>query len=65
VCLSILKESYSPVTPIGHLIAGLQFLFTEPCPQPPLNTEASQMFQSDAEKFQEKVDDYIRLYCPA
>jgi ubiquitin-conjugating enzyme E2 M len=64
VCLSLLKENYSPVMTISHVIAGLQFLFQEPCPQSPLNTEAGHMFQHENTKFQEKVDEYIRLHCP-
>jgi ubiquitin-protein ligase len=63
VCLSILRESYSPVMTLGHLIAGLQYLFNEPCPQSPLNTEASHLFQKDIRKFQEKVNEYIERYC--
>jgi ubiquitin-conjugating enzyme E2 M len=64
VCLSILKENYSPAMAISHLVRGLQYLFNEPCPQSPLNTEAAQMFQNTVEKFQEKVDEYIALDCP-
>jgi ubiquitin-protein ligase len=63
VCLSLLKDSYTPVMTIGHLVAGLQFLFMEPCTTSPLNTPAAKMLQTEPEKFQEKVDEYIQLYC--
>jgi ubiquitin-conjugating enzyme E2 M len=64
VCLSILKDNYLPIMTSPHLIAGPQFLFNEPNPQSPLNTDAATMLQTDADKFQAKVEEYIRQYCP-
>jgi ubiquitin-conjugating enzyme E2 M len=64
VCLNLLKETYTPVMTIDHLIAGLQFLFMEPCAISPLNVQAAKMYQRDMPKFQETVDEYIRRYCP-
>ncbi|OHT07486.1 NEDD8-conjugating enzyme Ubc12 [Tritrichomonas foetus] len=63
VCLSMLKENYSPTISISHIIAGLQFLFCEPNPQSPLNKDAAiQMFQ-DKETFAMKAKEYIKKYC--
>jgi ubiquitin-conjugating enzyme E2 M len=64
VCLSILRENYSPVMMISDVIAGLQYLFNEPCLVSPMNTEAARSFQHEKKKFQEKVDKYIAQYCP-
>jgi ubiquitin-conjugating enzyme E2 M len=64
VCLNLLKEDYTPVTTIDQLVAGLKFLFMEPCAVSPLNAKAAVMLQRDPKKFQETVDEYIKLYCP-
>lgn len=64
VCLSMLKENYSPTISIGNLIAGLQFLFCEPNAQSPLNNEAALQLRQNPQAFEAKVKDYIRQYCP-
>jgi ubiquitin-conjugating enzyme E2 M len=64
VCLNILRDNYTPVTSIGHLVVGLQFLFDEPNPLSPLNQEASQQFASNRAAFEIRAREYMRLYCP-
>jgi ubiquitin-conjugating enzyme E2 M len=64
VCLNILRDNYTPVTSICHLIVGLQFLFTEPNPESPLNEDAANMFKSDLDAFTARAHDYMTLYCP-
>lgn len=64
VCLNILKEKYKPVYSIAQLVAGLQFLFTEPNPQSPLNNDASLQFQQDRDAFTKTAIEYIQKYCP-
>ncbi|EAY14700.1 E2 ubiquitin-conjugating enzyme, putative [Trichomonas vaginalis G3] len=64
VCLSILRDNYLATLSISQFVAGLQYLFIEPNPNSPLNTEAATMFKNEPAKFQETVDDYIEKYCP-
>jgi ubiquitin-conjugating enzyme E2 M len=64
VCLNILRDNYSPVMSICHLIVGLQFLFDEPNPDSPLNKEASSEFVNQPDQFKARAKDYMRLYCP-
>ena len=64
VCLNILRDNYSPVTSINHLIQGLYFLFSEPNPNSPLNTDASIQYLQNRQAFIEKAEDYMKKYCP-
>jgi ubiquitin-protein ligase len=64
VCLSILKDTYTPVMTIDHLIAGLQFMFVEPCAFFPLNHMAAQLYKHHKDDFQQKVNESIARYCP-
>jgi ubiquitin-conjugating enzyme E2 M len=64
VCLNILRDNYTPVMSLGHLLTGLQFLFTEPNPLSPLNNEASEQFTKKPQEFKQKAQEYMRLYCP-
>jgi ubiquitin-conjugating enzyme E2 M len=64
VCLNILRKNYAPTIQITQLIAGLQYLFSEPNPQDPLNTEAAQQFLQNQPAFRLKAEEYIRNYCP-
>jgi ubiquitin-conjugating enzyme E2 M len=64
VCLNILRDNYTPVTSIGHLVVGLQFLFDEPNPGSPLNQEASTEFEKKPDQFAIHAKEDMRLYCP-
>jgi ubiquitin-conjugating enzyme E2 M len=64
VCLNILRDSYTPVTSICHLIVGLQFLFDEPNATSPLNKDASAQLERDPEAFAIRAREYMRLHCP-
>jgi len=64
VCLNILRDNYTPVMSISHLIAGLQYLFDQPNPQSPLNFDASQQYLQNYEAFKVKAEQYKDEYCP-
>lgn len=64
VCLNILRDNYTPVTSICHLIVGLQFLFDEPNPTSPLNKDASLQLEQNSDAFATRAREYMRLYCP-
>lgn len=52
VCLNILREDWKPVLDINAVIYGLIYLFYEPNPDDPLNTEAAELFRRDVTKFE-------------
>lgn len=64
VCLNILRKNYSPVLQIAHIIVGLQYLFTEPNPNDPLNIEAAEQYKRHYKGFKLKAKEYIQTYCP-
>ena len=64
VCLNILRKNYSPTLQIAHLIAGLQYLFTEPNPNDPLNFTAAEQYKRNYEAFKLCAEEYIQKYCP-
>ena len=62
--LRILRKNYSPALQITQLIAGLQFLFSEPNPHGyPLNREAAEQYRENYNAFKLKAEEYINLYC--
>ena len=52
ICLNILREDWKPVLSILSVFYGLQFLFSSPNPEDPLNKEAAQMMQDNARQFE-------------
>lgn len=61
VCLNILREDWKPVLTINSIIYGLLYLFYEPNPEDPLNTEAAELLKSDRRQFEMNVRRHIRL----
>ena len=55
VCLNILREDWKPVLSIESVVWGLQFLFSEPNPEDPLNKEAAKVLSQDPRQFQNNV----------
>ena len=64
VCLNILRDNYTPVMSIAQMVVGLQFLFSEPNPQSPLNQEAATQYENDPGAFEKKAHEYMKNYCP-
>ena len=61
--LNILGRKYTPTLQITQLIAGLQFLFSEPNALDPLNFEAATQYQQNYNAFKLKAEEYINQYC--
>lgn len=64
ICLNILRDNYTCAIDISMLVAGLQYLFSEPNPHDPLNKEASEEFINNPSHFKMKAKEYMTLYCP-
>jgi ubiquitin-conjugating enzyme E2 M len=64
VCLNILRDNYTPVMSISQLVVGLQFLFSEPNADSPLNKEAAEQYTSAIRAFTVRAHQYMRKYCP-
>merc|ERR1712139_197516 len=60
VCLNILREEWKPVLNINHIVYGLQFIFTEPNPDDPLNKEAAQVLAENKQQFAQNVNKSLR-----
>mmetsp|Transcript_17268 Transcript_17268/g.15577 ORF Transcript_17268/g.15577 Transcript_17268/m.15577 type:complete len:216 (+) Transcript_17268:29-676(+) len=55
VCLNILRDEWKPVLDINAVIYGLIYLFYEPNPDDPLNSEAAELYRNDKEQFKRVV----------
>ena len=55
ICLNILREDWKPVLSISAVIYGLQFLFLDPNPDDPLNTEAAAVLRDNPKLFATNV----------
>lgn len=64
VCLNILRQNYSPAMTIDQMLAGIQYLFTEPNPLDPLNKDAADQYVQNYAGFKNRAEEYIREYCP-
>ena len=47
ICLDILQDKWSPVYDIKSVLLSIQSLLTDPNPDSPANTEASQLYTSN------------------
>ncbi len=55
VCLNILKDEWSPILSIKHVILGLMFLFTGPNWEDPLNLTAAKVGRENMKQFEINV----------
>mmetsp|Transcript_13594 Transcript_13594/g.25665 ORF Transcript_13594/g.25665 Transcript_13594/m.25665 type:complete len:138 (-) Transcript_13594:970-1383(-) len=60
VCLNILRGDWKPVLCISSVILGLSFLFTEPNPNDPLNTQAAETMRDSPSRFEDNVRRSLR-----
>lgn len=60
VCLNILREDWKPVLTINSIVYGLQYLFSEPNPEDPLNKEAAEVLQTNRRLFEHNVAKAMR-----
>ncbi|XP_055307480.1 NEDD8-conjugating enzyme Ubc12 [Sitodiplosis mosellana] len=60
VCLNILREDWKPVLTINSIVYGLQYLFSEPNPEDPLNKEAAEVLQTNRRLFESNVAKAMR-----
>jgi len=55
VCLNVLREDWKPVLSVSSVIYGLQYLFLEPNPDDPLNTDAADLLKKSRSEFEQNV----------
>eukprot|EP00923_Selenidium_pygospionis_P058716 GHVN01103152.1.p1 GENE.GHVN01103152.1~~GHVN01103152.1.p1 ORF type:complete len:200 (+),score=34.56 GHVN01103152.1:201-800(+) len=61
VCLNILREAWTPIGSIQHVLLGIELLFKEPPnTDSPLNQEAARQLRQDERAFKNKVNETLR-----
>ena len=63
ICLDILQDKWSPVYDIKSVLLSIQSLLTDPNPDSPANTEASQLYTNNRKEYNKKVKSLIENYC--
>ena len=60
ICLNLLKKDWRPILTVQHVIQGLFFLFLEPNPADPLNTNAADVMRENINTFKSNVNKSLR-----
>lgn len=64
ICISILKQDWSPALTIEKLLMSISSLLSDPNPTDPLNGEAASTYTINKDKFNKTVIKYIRDNSP-
>ncbi len=63
VCLDVINQTWSPMFELKNIFdTFLPQLLLYPNPTDPLNGEAARLLLKDAEKYKEKVQEYVKKY---
>ena len=62
ICVSILKEEWSPALTVEKLLLSISSLLTEPNPDDPLVPEISQIMKTDKKRFEATAREWTRKY---
>lgn len=62
VCLSLLKDSWSPSLNPQKVLEALNSLLAAPNPDDPLNTEAAALYNDDRDAYDKKVVETVRKH---
>ena len=60
MCVSILREDYSPVLSLNHFVQSLLFILYSPNMSDPLEEHIAVLYQTDSKKFVRNVNDSLR-----
>jgi len=59
ICLDILQNQWSPIYDVAAILTSIQSLLSDPNPASPANAEASQLYQSDRQGYNIRVQEIV------
>ena len=59
ICIDILDTKWTSIYDVSSILASLQSLLTDPNPDSPANSEAAQLFRTDREAYNKKVQQCV------
>lgn len=62
ICVSILKDDWSPALKIPQVLLSISSLLTEPNPDDPLVPEIAKLFKENRSKFEATAREWTRKY---
>lgn len=62
ICLDILKDNWSPVTTVSHLLLSICSLLSDPNPDDPLDPDAANLYKTDRVAYDARVKQYVENY---
>jgi ubiquitin-conjugating enzyme E2 D/E len=62
ICISILKDEWSPSLTIGKVLLSISSLLTDPNPRDPLVPEIARLYETNRAEFERIAREYTQMY---
>jgi ubiquitin-conjugating enzyme E2 D/E len=62
ICISILKDEWSPSLTIGKVLLSISSLLTDPNPRDPLVPEIARLYEKNRAEFERVAREYTQMY---
>lgn len=62
ICISILKDEWSPSLTIGKVLLSISSLLTDPNPRDPLVPEIARLYETNRPEFERVAREYTQMY---
>lgn len=64
ICISILKQDWTPALQIKSVLLSIQSLLSDPNPDDPLDTAVAEMWKNDRNKAEQIAKEWTQKYAP-